>query len=71
MQYRNNTFQHRYGGRGEISPYIPEKLKNMHFPKSFAHDCSYGPEEIIFSEILKREEILHLNNSYVCGLSSI
>ena len=23
----------------EISPYIPEKLKNMLFPKIFAHDC--------------------------------
>ena len=27
------------GGGGEISPYIPEKLKNMLFPKIFAHDC--------------------------------
>ena len=27
------------GVGGEISPYIPEKLKNMLFPKIFAHDC--------------------------------
>ena len=26
------------GGGGGISPYIPEKLKNMHFPTIFAHD---------------------------------
>ena len=26
-------------GGGEIYPYIPEKLKNMLFPKMFAHDC--------------------------------
>ena len=27
------------GVGGQISPYIPEKLKNMLFPKIFAHDC--------------------------------
>ena len=27
------------GVGGEISPYIPEKLKNMLFSKIFAHDC--------------------------------
>ena len=27
------------GVGGEISPYIPKKLKNMLFPKIFAHDC--------------------------------
>ena len=27
------------GVEGEISPYIPGKLKNMLFPKIFAHDC--------------------------------
>ena len=29
------------GVEGEISLYIAEKLKNMHFPKIFAHDCRY------------------------------
>ena len=33
------------GVGGEISPYIPEKLKNMLFPKIFAHDCSKISEQ--------------------------
>ena len=32
------------GVGGEISPYIPEKLKNMLFPKIFAHDCLNLPD---------------------------
>ena len=35
------------GVGGEISLYIPEKLKNMHFPKIFAYDS------IVFKNVLE------------------
>ena len=47
------------GVGGEISPYIPKKLKNMLFPKIFAHDCRHHVRRIhekIFSGRFERTD---------------